>query len=198
MSQASDRPQPRWKTAPANAWLYADDPATSTDQLSRDRVVGQMARAIGAVADQSPSSVVALVGPWGSGKTTLLSEIAAALRAEAQWCVASHNPWSYSTYETAVLGFFNELAGALPETGLGTSTRERIGSWVSRLSPIGAIGGILGVDGTAAIDRVGALMTGDQSPEKLRQRAAEALREIERPVLVVLDDLDRCSRLSSS
>lgn len=183
--------QPKWKTAAGSPWLYGDDPATGTDQLDRDRVVGQLIRAIEAVADQSPSSVIALVGPWGSGKTTLLSEIAEVLTTEAQWCVASYNPWAYSTYETAVLGFFDELAGALPEGTLGKDTRQQIGMWVSRLSPVGAIGGLVGVDGTAAIDRLGALVRGDQSPETLREKAAGALREIDHPVLVILDDLDR-------
>lgn len=187
----ADRPQPRWKTASGSPWLYGDDPATGADQLDRDRVVGQLIRAIQAVADQSPSSVIALVGPWGSGKTTLLSEIAEALKTEAEWCVASYNPWAYSTYETAVLGFFDELGGALPDGALGKNTRQQIGKWVSRLSPVGAIGGLVGVDGTAAIDRIGALFTGDQSPETLREKAVDALREIDHPVLVILDDLDR-------
>lgn len=189
--QEGSATSPHWRLGGDAPWLYGDDPSPSNDLLDRRRLAIQLARAITSIADQSPSSVVALVGPWGSGKTTLLEQIKAVLIGEAHWCTASYNPWAYSTYEQAVVGFFQELAGAVPDGALGDAPRERIGKWVSRLSPLGALGGLINIDAKMLMEHAASLISGDQSPERLREKAADALSELDRPILVVLDDLDR-------
>jgi hypothetical protein len=183
---------PRWRADGASGvWLYGDDPTPSNDLLDRQRLANQLARAISEVANQSPSAVVALVGPWGSGKTTLLDQIQTSLASDARWCTARFNPWAYSTYEQSVSGFFEELSGALPEGILGDTPRERIGKWVSRLAPLGALGNLVNVNAAPLMEGAAALISGGQSPEDMRERAAESLATLSRPILVVLDDLDR-------
>lgn len=162
----------------------------SEDRLDRERLAEQMARILQTVAEHSESSVAALVGPWGSGKTTLVDDIRKSL-AESGWYVTSHNPWAYSDYAGAVAGFFSAIRDAVPDDVLGSSWRESLGGWVSRAAPIGAAGGLVGIDASGTVGLVGALIAGDRSPAKLRAEAADGLAELEHPILVVLDDLDR-------
>jgi hypothetical protein len=162
----------------------------SEDRLGRERLAEQMARILQTVAEQSESSVAALVGSWGSGKTTLVDEVRKSL-AESGWYVTSHNPWAYSDYAGAVAGFFSSIRDVVPDDVLGKPWRESLGGWVSRAAPIGAAGGVVGVDASGTVGLVGALIAGDRSPEGLRAEAADGLAKLEHPILVVLDDLDR-------
>lgn len=187
----SARCQPGRKPGRQRRDLYSDDPATmSEDRLGRERLAEQMARILQTVAEHSDSSVAALVGSWGSGKTTLVDEIRKTLE-ESGWYVATHNPWAYSDYGGAVAGFFSAIRDAVPEGVLGKAWRESLGGWVSRAAPLGAAGGMVGVDASGTVGLVGALIAGDRSPEKLRAEAADGLARLEHPILVVLDDLDR-------
>ncbi len=172
---------------------YSDDPLTEVadDVLDRGRLAVQIARVLQAVSRQTDSAVVALVGPWGSGKTTLLHAVERELSNRGDWHLARYNPWSYSTLDSAVIGFFAELRGALPEDALGTDRRGAVGRFGARLAPLGAVGGWVGIDATAALREVFNLVAGDQSPERLRERAAKELESLAAPVLIVLDDLDR-------
>lgn len=164
---------------------FADDP------LDRERLSVRLTAVLGEIPGYTESAVVALVGPWGSGKTTLLNAVERKIRESSSWYVSRYNPWSYSTYESAVSGFFSELRSALPDDSLGSDRRGSVGRLGARLAPLGAVGGLAGVDASGILSEVSKLVAGDQSPEALRKRAEKELRTLDRPVLVVLDDLDR-------
>lgn len=171
--------------------LYADDAdGLERDVLNRKRLATQLARAIRDLAEETESAVVGLVGPWGSGKSSLLGQIETDL-ANNDWYMGHHNPWAYSDFAGSAAGFFASLRDAVPEDVLGKEWRAIVGEWVSKAAPLGAAGGVAGVDGSGAIGAVGAVITGDRSPARLRESAAEDLRKIDHPVLMVLDDLDR-------
>lgn len=173
--------------------FYSDDPRApgGDDPLNRGHVVARLAKSLDTVRLQSPSSVVALTGPWGSGKTSLLEELTSRLEQSQTWTIARFNPWSYSTYTEAVHGFFDELRTALPADERGTNRREAIARWAHRLAPAGVIGGVVGVDATEAIRALGNSIGGNRSPEQLRDSVADNLRKLTLPVLVVVDDIDR-------
>ncbi len=175
------------------ATLYSDDPVDGgRDLLGRDRLAGQFARVIDDLSQQTESAVVALVGPWGSGKSSLLGQIRTSL-SSSDWYLGFHNPWAYSDLTGAVAGFFASLRDAVPEDRLGSEWRATVGDWVSRVAPFGAVSAGFGVDASAPIGAAGALLAGDRSPERLRERAAEGLKTLDHPVLMILDDLDRLS-----
>ena len=171
--------------------LYADDAdGLERDVLNRKRLATQLARAIRDLAEETESAVVGLVGPWGSGKSSLLGQIVTDLT-NGDWYIGHHNPWAYSDFAGSAAGFFASLRDAVPEDVLGKEWRATVGEWVSKAAPLGSAGGVAGVDGSGAIGAVGAVITGDRSPARLREVAADGLKKIDQPVLMVLDDLDR-------
>lgn len=172
---------------------YGDDPLEEPkgDALDRERLAERVANTLSAVAQGSDSAVVALIGPWGSGKTSLLNAVERHLRTRGGWRVASYNPWLYSTMETAAAGFFSELKSALPDGVMAEDIRATLGRLGARMAPAGALAGLVGVDASGSIRALADAVGGDQSPEAMRKRAAEQLRTLDSPILVVLDDLDR-------
>lgn len=172
---------------------YTDDPLLDLgdDALDRARLARRIANALSAVSSRTSSSVVALVGPWGSGKTTLLNAVEANLGDNDGWYIAHYNPWLYSSPETAVPGFLSELRSALPSGALKEGARATIGRLGAKLAPLGSLGAFVGMDLSATARAISEVVAGDQSTEQLRTDAAAQLVHLDRPVLVVMDDLDR-------
>ena len=173
--------------------LYGDDPLVNDhgETFGRGKIVSRILSSLNVIRTRTPSAVAALVGPWGSGKTTLLNQVEQALAESGEWRVAKYNPWSYSSLETAVPGFFSEIRAALPSDAKTSDAREAIGGWISRIAPLGQLGSMVGADLSTPAKLLGDLVTGDRSPEKLRSRAEDLLREVDTPILMLIDDLDR-------
>lgn len=172
--------------------LYDDDLSSPASiGPSREKLVDRLASSLNVLRTRTPSAVMALVGPWGSGKSTLLAHLEDKLIRDGEWQIATFNPWSYSSLEAAVPGFFSEITSALPPESNGKDHRKAIGDWIERFAPVGAAAGIFGIDGTGAIQTVGKMISGDQSPERLKTNAEELLAELKQPILMMVDDLDR-------
>ena len=175
-------------------WL-ADDPTTN-DELDRKTFVGAIEAVLRRVQIQSLSSVLALVGPWGSGKSTILQMLSAKLGSQVDsgsgvpWVVAEFNPWTYSGAESLQAGFFAELRDAFPEDDKWKDARSSISRLGKVVTPIAALAGLIGVDGSSV---VGALFDEATafSASKAKKQIEAALVKLQTPVLVVLDDLDR-------
>jgi len=172
--------------------LYDDDFSTA-DSLgpNREKLVDRLASSLDVLRTRTPSAVMALVGPWGSGKSTLLAHLKEKMLRDGKWKIATFNPWSYSSLEAAVPGFFSEISTALPPESNGKDRRKAIGDWIERFAPLGAVAGIAGIDATGTMKSVGKMISGDQSPETLKTKAEELLAELDQPILMLVDDLDR-------
>lgn len=116
--------------------LYDDDLSSlSNIGPSRKKLVDRLASSLNVLRTRTPSAVMALVGPWGSGKSTLLAHLKEKLIRDGEWQIATFNPWSYSSLEAAVPGFFlrlrrhclpnptGKIVGKQSETGLKDSHR---------------------------------------------------------------------------
>ena len=89
------------------------------------------------------------------------------------------------------MGFFAELRAAIPEGGRWDQTRERIGGLATAVAPLGKLTGLVGVDLEPVMKTAGRYIAGDISVSARRAQAEEALQNLGRPILVILDDLDR-------
>jgi KAP-like P-loop domain-containing protein len=173
--------------------LFADDPITNKadDKLNRDLFAEQVAKVCKNVASESSSSVVALVGSWGSGKSSILSLVADSLKAD-KWSVAEFNPWLLSGVESLMRSFFEEIIETIPtEKDNYNDLRKKLGGYAKAVSPLGKIGSLVGIDASDIINKVGDVIEGDQSLTKKRDELIKELEKLEKPILVILDDLDR-------
>ncbi len=176
--------------------FFRDDPIDGTtdapDLLSREQYAEQLVELLGAVRRQSSSSVLALIGSWGSGKSSVLNMAIKAARFNANnWLIAEYNPWMYSDLESLLAGFFGELRGVLPKDKRWNDVRRRIGDFGASISPLGKLGSLIGVDVSGIAKLTAQFIAGDVSSSVTKKKAEEALRAIDRPILMILDDLDR-------
>lgn len=188
--------------------LLSDDPIDGSyaapDRLGRRGFAEHVVRLLDRVRLQSPSSVLGLVGDWGAGKSSVLKLIMGELRSREQgvgardlatnsdglgWLVADFNPWTYSDLESLQAGFFAELRSALPEADRWSETRRKIGQFGKSIAPLARLIPVVQADG--AIEVASSLIAGDESAAATRLAAERALAEFDRPILMVMDDLDR-------
>ncbi|MET9774267.1 P-loop NTPase fold protein [Streptomyces sp. NPDC006367] len=172
---------------------FRDDPDPNNDALERRQFAERTVRALSEVRRQSKSSVAGLIAPWGAGKSTTLAMIVEGLKEHeaTPWTVVDLNPWLYSDVEALQLGFFVALREALPSDAKWNRTRERFGNFFTAISPAGKVNGLAGVDASSALEAFGQWIAGDVSANALKEKAEEKLDELEKPILFVMDDLDR-------
>ncbi|ANP73037.1 KAP family P-loop NTPase fold protein [Cryobacterium arcticum] len=182
-------------------WL-GDDPILDTedspDRLGRADFADSAARLLNNVRVSGNSSVVALIGAWGSGKSSMLNMIRSRLDTHstvdrAAWIVVDFNPWYYSDLASLQVGFFRELTAALPSERSWKSIRSKISSIGQATAPLASVFAGLGLDPSQALSAVSKMIGGDQSLSAIQRSTDDALRLMNRPVLMVLDDLDRLS-----
>lgn len=175
--------------------IFSDDPigAPEDDLLGRGSFIGQLADALDAAASGRNSTVFSLVGPWGSGKSSILSLLKERLEVrETRWDVVDFNPWSYSDEVSMQLGFFGEIQAVLPARGKAKKARKAIGRLSTSVAPYaGLVGSFVNVDAENIAKSLGSILTGEVTASKAFQEAAIALQSAPRPILLILDDLDR-------
>lgn len=174
--------------------LLSDDARDGTperpDELGRQTFTGHLTGLLDNVRIQSDSSVLALIGDWGSGKTTVLQLLTKKLD-PTTWLVGTFNPWSYPDTAALQRGFFAELASTLPKDTRASNARAKIGALARTLSPLGALGSIVGVNAEGTLRLAADLIAGDTSTTAAKNAADHALRATGRPILMIIDDLDR-------
>lgn len=145
--------------------------------------------------DASEGAVVGVLGPWGSGKTSFVN-LARADFESAQVAVLDFNPWMFSGAEQLVESFFVELSAQLKmkkgmeeigddlaeygEAFAGLGWLPVVGPWIERGR------------GTAKILSK-YLNRRREGTSGRRQKLTQALEGLPKPIIVVLDDIDRLS-----
>jgi hypothetical protein len=176
--------------------MKSDNPIRSRadDALDRAPAAARFADQV-LSADSSEGLVVGVLGPWGTGKTSFVN-LARPTFKERGAIVLDYNPWMFSGADQLVASFFAELSDQLKVrpglSEIGQSIGEYgaalegfgwlpiVGAWIERGR---AFSKLISTATKKRTDGVGAL----------RGRLIDKLGDVEHPVVVVLDDIDRLS-----
>ena len=167
------------------------------DALERADAAAAFARQVLAL-DASEGVAVGVFGPWGSGKTSFVN-LARPVFDRAGAPVLDFNPWMFSGAEQLVGRFFAELSAQMSERSGLESIVTAIGKYGNTLSgPAGILASLLGgpLAGQSAsvlLKAIGDLAHPPESVNRLRDKVVHALNERDKPIIVVLDDVDRLS-----
>lgn len=173
----------------------SDEPIrqANEDALSRDRFAQSFARRVEDVDCSNHGVVVGVLGPWGSGKTSFVNLVRNHL-GEADIPVLEFNPWMFSGTAELVDAFFVELSSQL-------KLHDRLRTVGKRLTEYGEAFGSLGwlpwvgpwLSRAGSVSRILAKWTkrGPKGTALPRERLRTALDDLDRPLVIVLDDIDR-------
>jgi predicted KAP-like P-loop ATPase len=174
--------------------VIADNPIRKLedDVLGRAKVARSFAEQVISL-DVSEGVVVGVLGPWGSGKTSFINLTRARLEGLAV-AVLDFNPWMFSGAEQLVESFFVEVSAQLKlrsglaevgkdledygETFSGMGWLPLVGPWIER--------------GRAATNILAKIL--QHRKEGIGGRRAkieQALAALDKPIVVVIDDIDR-------
>lgn len=183
----------------------------SEDKLDRGTFAKLIANAL-VSPNESGATVIGLMGPWGTGKSSAANLIIDEVGAEA--IIVRFEPWMVTTRESLALEFFTTLGkhifpGAENEESKGK--RARFYRYASKALGVltigaGAVGGVVPGAGLVAgagrslgevFEQAAAGMESIASEPTLREARdsiANDLLGLDKPVIIVIDDIDRLDR----
>jgi hypothetical protein len=132
--------------------------------------------------------VLGIYGPWGDGKTTVLNFIRNRLKDYPSIICVPFNPWRMEGEQALLQGFFATLADVLDKEL--TTDAEKLGDVLKKYGSLLKIAP--GGWGDAAVGAGTALSA--VSLDELRNRISTMLREANRRVVIIMDDIDRLDR----
>lgn len=174
----------------------SDNPIAHADAdvLRRDPLAERFARSALAT-DASEGLVVGILGPWGSGKTSVLNLMRPHLH-DAGATIIDFNPWMFSGADQLVQAFFAVISHELKVKPGLKHVGEAVGAYgdlFSGLAWVPVVGAVAeGAKGIAKAFQAATAGGGDSMSWK-RNRIVAALRDVEHPIVVILDDIDRLS-----
>ena len=194
--------------------------SSAEDLLGRKDFAEALADAV-ARSSSDHTIVIALNGDWGTGKSSIKNLVVEFLRKQDLAKVVEFNPWNFSGEKELAEGFFHDLGLALGVHEPGAAEAKRAAAWntlAARLSggatAVKSVGRLLGAIGIPLAELVGSSL-GDALKEsgELSKETKEALEEqskfekktlselktelmkslptLKKPLLVVVDDIDR-------
>ena len=194
--------------------------SSAEDDLGHAPVAHAFARSI-LELDASQGLVVAVMGPWGHGKSSfinLMREEFEGIPKELEspeesdpspeesetrraLTVIDFNPWLFSGSDQLVDFFFTQIGAELK-----VKNESRLGKIADRLAQYAGIfkpaAQLILPGGSAAAELAAAGISGfagttsaDRSVQKVRDDITEALSKLEKPIVVIIDDIDRLTKI---
>ncbi|WP_162458684.1 KAP family NTPase [Pseudactinotalea suaedae] len=172
---------------------WTDEPLRSGkhDTLGRLAYAQRAAELIHTTHSFESSAVFGLSGPWGSGKTSLVNMIVEELQREhPKWATARFTPWATSDVSGLLGEFYSSLAETLPRKR-GKQVRQALALTASVAAPAANMIPVAGGAAAGAIRLAGEALAKSPSWQVAFNKASEELKELKKPILVVVDDIDR-------
>ena len=151
------------------------------DTLERTAIVESFARQVLAL-DTTEGVVVGVLGAWGSGKTSFVN-LARKEFAQANVQILDFNPWMFSGTQQLAKHFFNELTAQLK---IRPDLSNKIGKALDDYSGV-----FTGVP-RGIIKSLAKFLQGKKTGvRENRTKVEKSLAKLDKPLVVVLDDIDR-------
>ena len=168
------------------------------DRLERKAFVERLTTAlIDPKAGLATGVVVGLTGPWGSGKSSVLNMVHGHISEQFhEALVVRFDPWLVSSGDAIIHEFLLELFGTINQD---EETKKQFANLAKDLAKYGeylAPFANLIMPGSGVIAKTGsnalaAALKRDESLHSLRKRILVDLEQIDRPIVVLIDELDR-------
>ena len=177
--------------------LLPDNPISSSEEdvLNWELATANFAQHT-LTLDSTHGLVVGVFGPWGSGKTSFIN-LARPKFEQKQVPVFDFNPWLFSGADQLVARFFAELSAVMGEISHLKEIGNNLKEYGNVLSPV-----VASISTFAGNPQAGKILssildcylkkTGTPSSAiASRNKLAQALAKRSKPIVVVLDDVDR-------
>ena len=187
--------------------LVPDQPISALDQdhLDRGGFASKLARQLKGYRDDR-CLVIAFYAPWGAGKSSLLNLLANELARETEPSevvpiVIRFNPWNFSSLDSLLSMFFHELqAGAGRSESRLAKNLQKSFQALSIILTAGEISPVVGSSfgGLSRIFRRGAEALEEKTESLIivKERTNKELRQLNRRIFVLIDDIDRLDQES--
>ena len=144
-------------------------------------------------APRTSGFVVAVTGS-GDGKTSVLNMAIEQLDQRESADVVRFNPWLFSGTEDLLARFFTEVAAQLPAEGPTRAVSSGLRRYAGAVAPFRSLpwlGGILETTGELAKGAANLAAPASASVHERADELRQALKELQRPIVIVVDDIDR-------
>ena len=173
----------------ANIWsadMAIRDP--KEDRLGYSHFAEIMAKSICKLAPLE-GFVIAIYGSWGSGKSTMLNFIIYYLNElpkDDQPVIIKFNPWWFSNREALIRNFFSQLQLVLTKAGI---SNEEIANKIADLSDLASEVPLPYFSNAKFIAKL--VRPKQKDIDELKEAISKSLREQNKKILVIIDDIDR-------
>ena len=190
----SGKPDPVGAPMQSAVSIRTDNPIQKIedDALGRANLARSFAEQVLSL-DVSEGIVVGVLGPWGSGKTSFVN-LARTYLERVDVAVLDFNPWMFSGAEQLVESFFVEISVQLklrPELAELGDNLENYGEIFSGMGWLPLVGPWIERSRAATNVLAKLLQRRKEGVRERRTKVEKALAVLRKPLVVVLDDIDR-------
>ena len=182
--------------------FYSEKPIISkeNDLLGRAKVASYLAKEIEHYKNRD-SLTIGIVGKWGSGKTSFINMVLENFEGNDKYIVIKFNPWNISSRKQLISDFFLQLSNNIKKENESNKIIGTIGKSLGTLSkffkPLGLIPplSLLGTIGDITEKASGFineyLEAEKEDLETLKSNINQELEDLDKKILIVIDDIDR-------
>lgn len=153
------------------------------DRFNRNKFSNRIAETI-TKRNDNDGLVIGLYGIWGEGKSSVLNMIEEELNTNDNVLIVKFNPWRFKDEDALILNFLKNISEVLNRE-LNTKTEK----FVDFLKKYGSVTSIFNFD----LSKLGENFS-DTQLEDLKNRVNDFLKESDKKIVVIIDDIDRLDK----